>query len=473
MFFLVVPALIILAIIGLAYLLEVLGVDGGTGRKSGAAEEVLDPAIITYDDITGMRPYFEKSGIPNSHQHIGQRKLFLNELQFITRQCGLSEPALVIYAGGAPSNKAAFLAELCPNVMFLLVDPNPFVIFPPTRWNKSSPYGANPNNPRTIIAGTDKDGLTPAKILEGLQPIKQKYDELVRRGRGKDLYDVAEDPRERIMLFNTIYTLEHSIALRKVFPTDKIYFLSDIRTSINNDIHPEEVDIVWNITQQYIWSATLGAAATMLKWRHPFYRDESVDRMAGFMMDDFKVAAAGLFVDSTGAEHRFPPIDFVANFRTKTIQYPTGETYIQPWCGRTSTETRLVFKRDAPIVTYPTPEEYDGRLFWYNTIGRYGPRKNLAIPPNPTPKTAREIADMHIDHCNDCAIESHVWGEYIAGVHRMLPKQPTGPAEIRRLISRLISATGGRTLHPPQKQLEKILEAKHKARADKVAALKK
>jgi hypothetical protein len=40
-----------------------------------------------------------------------------------------TKKTIVVYAGAAPSNKLGFLSDLCPNVIFILIDPNPFKIF--------------------------------------------------------------------------------------------------------------------------------------------------------------------------------------------------------------------------------------------------------------------------------------------------------------------------------------------------------
>ena len=58
--------------------------------------------------------------------HLGQRKLLLAEIQFLT-QC--SEKAKnIIYVGAAPGHHITYLSELFPNNIFHLYDPRNFAI---------------------------------------------------------------------------------------------------------------------------------------------------------------------------------------------------------------------------------------------------------------------------------------------------------------------------------------------------------
>lgn len=97
-----------------------------------ALEKVYDtPArqpLITYNQIDCSIPYTEEQ-IYTGALHIGQRKLILNEIQFLTR-IPSNEQAVVVYAGSAPSNKGAYLAALFPNIRFILIDPAKFDIRP-------------------------------------------------------------------------------------------------------------------------------------------------------------------------------------------------------------------------------------------------------------------------------------------------------------------------------------------------------
>lgn len=62
--------------------------------------------------------------------HIGQRKLFLSEIQHLSAKLKYKdEVAIVVYAGSAASNKGWMEHLMFPNVKFLFVDPNMFKIY--------------------------------------------------------------------------------------------------------------------------------------------------------------------------------------------------------------------------------------------------------------------------------------------------------------------------------------------------------
>jgi len=61
--------------------------------------------------------------------HLGQRKLFLTEMQTITRYLkSASDAAIILYAGAAPCNHLPLMYELFPNVTWHLYDPAKFAI---------------------------------------------------------------------------------------------------------------------------------------------------------------------------------------------------------------------------------------------------------------------------------------------------------------------------------------------------------
>jgi Poly A polymerase regulatory subunit len=64
------------------------------------------------------------------NQHIGQRKLLMSEIEFLTlyyqEEAQNKLDPLVVYVGAAPGNHIPFLAELFPRVRFLLYDGAPF-----------------------------------------------------------------------------------------------------------------------------------------------------------------------------------------------------------------------------------------------------------------------------------------------------------------------------------------------------------
>jgi hypothetical protein len=72
--------------------------------------------------------YVERKEEIKTTVHVGQRKLFDTEAEFITRFTNPREEIYVVYAGGAGGRHHEILDKMFPNVHFLLYDPNPFSV---------------------------------------------------------------------------------------------------------------------------------------------------------------------------------------------------------------------------------------------------------------------------------------------------------------------------------------------------------
>jgi len=88
------------------------------------------PPPIKVNDIKGKMDYTKTNKMFWTSIHLGQRKLFLCELQFLTQQMkSKDDECYVIYAGAAPSNHTYMLKYFFPNIKFILVDPRSFDLF--------------------------------------------------------------------------------------------------------------------------------------------------------------------------------------------------------------------------------------------------------------------------------------------------------------------------------------------------------
>lgn len=87
---------------------------------------IKNTVVETLDDIKKSMSYKEKSLKGYKYNkysvHIGQRKLMLNEIQFLTKY----KSKYCVYAGVAPGNKTYYLSTLFPNTKLILIDPNKF-----------------------------------------------------------------------------------------------------------------------------------------------------------------------------------------------------------------------------------------------------------------------------------------------------------------------------------------------------------
>ena len=312
-----------------------------------------EPPLVTFGDIKHAIPYIKhfpaKFGL-----HNGQRKLFLSEVQFLTDLAGVVE--YVIYAGAAPSHKGFVLWSLFPKLKFVLIDPNRFEIFihgkPHTLANKSETYV------RYLKTRPRKDWL---KYLRETDP--------------------------GIFIIEDFFTEE----LATMFSALNSVFISDIRTNMVEDDFPTDIDILWNSAQQMNWIKALKPKFVMLKFRPPYFEKERIDEdeLEDYQRADFaKAKARGM--------------DFIANYNKGDFLYFDGTIFLQAWSGKASSETRLVFDRYDKFRRYDSAE-YENKFFYFMTIGR-----TLVHRRN-------EFADEKIgfDHCNDCALEAHIWRRYM------------------------------------------------------------
>jgi cap2 methyltransferase len=92
-------------------------------KKYLKSKEIKDFKPVSFDDLPTTHKYNEDT--KNNNIHIGQRKLLMNEIYFLTKYGDLSDT--VVYAGAAHGIHIPILTELFPH-KFLLYDPGKFLI---------------------------------------------------------------------------------------------------------------------------------------------------------------------------------------------------------------------------------------------------------------------------------------------------------------------------------------------------------
>lgn len=339
--------------------------------------------IKTLDDISGELQYHYGNRIFTTSVHIGQRKLFCNELKFICEHVTTNrgKKLYIIYAGAAPGHHIGYLSDLINgddfDITFILVDPAPFSVF----------------------------GKTPVIITE------------------RTLDTVLKKPNEKLFVINGYFTNSLAKAVAKLFPGS--YFISDIRTNVYEDESgPNTLDILWNLAQQYNWLRLISPNYAMLKFRHPFYSEDPAvfkrECKKKPYVDDFKFAKTKI--------GKLSGIDFVKNFDIKELQYLDGAIDIQPFPGEMSTETRLV--TDCTTVkNYGTLEKYESTLHYYNCVLRqYQAHINENIDQ-----------ELGFDNCNDCALENYIWEMYRSKYPLNFAR--FAPNGIRDLVKKLSDTT--------------------------------
>lgn len=338
-------------------------------------------AWIKFEDIPARLPYEQGKKFPKPDNHNGQRKLALGEIEFITRYLE-NEDDIIIYAGAAPNNKAAFVASLFSvenKPKWILIDPAPFNIFTPKKYGQTV----------KIQHSIEQDG--PLVDSLDLESSKKRCLAVCRK---------MKLSKDSIQIINDFMTIELAEALATIFPGRKL-FISDIRTNSSgeDEKEPDAIDILWNHSQMLNWLYYLEPDASMLKWRFPFYSESSAEfkkeATKGPRREDFEVS-------------KEIGVDFVGDYDSKTINFYEGEIFLQAVPGMSSTESRLVILKEAitegRIVSYGNVKDYEDKYFFYNNIGRYF-----------VTHTNRHVdRELGFDKCNDCAIEAKIWEDYLA-----------------------------------------------------------
>lgn len=332
----------------------------GTKKKS---------PITKYDEIDKSLKYVEDQQIYTASYHIGQRKLLLCEIQFLTNK---NHPAIVVYAGAAPSNKGALLASLFPNIRFLLIDPAKFDI---------RPYG------NIIVKHLDvNNDIKPSQLCDLVMKTFKSANICTVR-----IFMTAEIAKK----IGSRWGKSRKVKNRN---RPALYFISDIRTNMIAD-SPTTFDILWNSAQHIQWVHLIKAHESMLKFRLPFF-NEPRKEMKKYKQLSYEVP----YTDAFDYTENVFGIN-MRTFKEHTFIFFEGYIYIQPWAPISSTESRLVFTGVPGFCEYDL-NEYENRFFYYNKILR-----NYQLYKNP-------CADKNIgfDHCADCALEAKIWVDYCNSV---------------------------------------------------------
>ena len=244
-------------------------------------------------DLSKTMPYKRSRGEYKPQLHWGQLKLFLSEVEFLTKVMEDADSKgkkeiVFVYAGAAPGDHTKYLASLFPTIKFELYDPNKFIV---------------------------KDG----KMI-----------------------------KTHVQFFLNVDAQEWADYAKK-HPESYIAFCSDIRSEPATEENVER-----NMTMQREWWEIINPDLTMFKFRLPWNKG--------------------------------------------TTEYPEGDIYIQLYPGATSTETRLIIKKNAKMIKYDN-EQYESALFYHNRISRS--------------KEYTQSSGIILDKCYDCMGFEYIMSEYL------------------------------------------------------------
>jgi hypothetical protein len=387
--------------------------------------------IITFDDIPATKLKFVNGFKCKSGVHIGQRKLFLSEIQFLTNFY-IKNPQLlkskkivyVVYAGAAPAHHTFYLATYFPYVRFILVDPNRFEL-----------RASNTNIISTdIITDTNKE--RDFIYLSG------KYENKQQIPRAEWLSYIKSDDY-KICIVEEYFTDE----LARMFSELNPIFISDIRTNEEEGKPPTDQDFIWNNAMQYNWARLIKPCALLYKFRMPFFESKTINPSES-QKRDFDIS-------------RELGIDFVADYNKSKFQYIKGDIYLQAFPGNASSESRLCvlgpFKSSAAYIGelnlknhYYNVQEYENKYFYYNTIQR-------TIVHHYNPFANKELG---FDHCNDCAIECDIWHKYNLHIKKINIQHAI--INLSNVVNRdLFMSTHGYFFYPNLQHINKSINYPH------------
>jgi hypothetical protein len=196
---------------------------------------------------------------------------------------------------------------------------------------------------------------------------------------------IREHTEVQIFIIQDYMTEQYAELFKQLNP----YFISDIRSSIHktSENMPNDLDVVWNQAMQFVWVNIMSPKGFMLKFRAPYF-DVDVIQPTDIETPVFNLA-------------KKMGIDFVSDFTAKKFTYLDGTIYMQPWMGRSSSETRLVAKAPYRLKQYNI-YEFENKIFYYNVIER-------GFVHHINPEASKQLG---FDHCNDCSLEALIWRDY-------------------------------------------------------------
>lgn len=377
------------------------------------------PTIKYFTDIHKELQYEFHIGHSGTIIHIGQLKLMLTEIEFLTNCLEkYDQPALLVYAGSAPSNHMSCVSDLFPKTKFLLIDPNEHeIMFYDEHKKHFNHYSETFRNQVLYFkAGIrtrtkeNKDDIINQYDFDSHKIIQVSRDSPLTVSFDKDKYlEMMElihtDQKYTYYILEDFFTDDLSIILKNY----KTYFCSDIRTNIGaTDFsnYPIDLDILWNSAQQYIWLNNMQPLKCMLKFRCP-YMNEKIDEIPTFQGNTLDKA-------------KKMGIDFVDDYQKGIFRYFKPESiYIQSFPGPTSSETRLITSDYKTLIEF-NPKEYENKLFYYNRFIR-----TYCFHNNKKYFDHR----LGLDACADCDLMIKIYEDYFDKFF-----QNKNPDAIKKLI---------------------------------------
>jgi len=442
------------------------------------------PDFVTIGDLRSKLPEmipYKSRQVPRRNLHIGQFKLFLSEVQFLTEYLpkvagarALDAPIYVVYAGSAPGHHDGFLADMFKNITWVLIDPHEHDIF-----YKENQYGGPSSGaPRAFFADTliyrgadrqelgeelvyapvadsDEPRIVPKKRLNNVSGLLTRpediADRIIRSGT-KYKYHIIED----------LFTNDLATALARLKEKAPVLYVSDIRTNtfsmhmkdpderiqaalrqhgefataeaaehlrkqsresrgILGANMPTDLDILWNNAQQLIWVNLLAPSACMLKFRPPW--GARGDKQVVDVLSRLPMYKSTFDL----AREKFG-IDIVGDYGKGIYQYMKFDKInLQVFPGTTSDETRLM----SSPANYSACAVYD-KVLHENALYSYNICREFMFYERNRPFFS---AALGLDGCADCNAALGIMRRYCE--LRGIPAASAGSAAVSMIARSL------------------------------------
>ena len=358
--------------------------------------------------------YQSRKGQIKTACHWGQRKLLLSEVQFLLAAKKAKNAVTVLYAGSAPGIHIPWIAQKFKSLVkrWILVDPA----------NYDSCCHEHPSLEVRNKYFTDRYCWSIRREL-----VKSKGLALLTEVAAGN-FATAEEDRERVQTgqvpnltmdeMATSHDKDSTPSLNKIIDfeqedTSPVLFISDIRTGEHTGESggPEfEAEVKRNMDDQMRWCHILRPYLSMLKCRFPY------------MTVEFK-----------GVTHHYPH---------RSTEYLDGNVQLQIWAPQTSTETRLIVSKNAPLIEWDN-KQYEDQMYYHNTVVRQKNHYNHGIPKN-----------TGLDHRWDARAEIEVLRDYVTWNSPEPLSQEECNTEVA-LLAKEISGTLGKTFEQQHNALDK------------------
>jgi hypothetical protein len=370
--------------------------------------------------------------------HIGQRKLLLNEIEFLTRYAK-GGPSIMCYVGAAPCEHLTILLAMFPEMRFLLVDPNFCIIDTPHQcyvyqnpdiisqsargivqtYARGHTHQKRGVNYLQIMPLLGADGVHNM-LLRDVESAAYQKDHMDRTfGSGfSSLAHAINQPHQstRIFIIQDYMSIDLANMLAGVLK-GQVFFASDLRTNLFGP-NPLDLDILLNDLLQMSVIDIMRPVMSMLKFHPPFFGKDDPTRELLLSSD----ALESLRV-------KFPQIAYVtsvcgydpvaAYLSGKYYQFKAKDVLIQPWAPPGSSEARLVITKASisrKILEEYLADDWENRCMTVRMLRTYKPFDLFE-------KELRDgLSKLRYDQCFDCTLELSILSEYLEASKKILRK---------------------------------------------------